>query len=299
MWEKDSDLNNCRGCQQPFSMSKRRHHCRLCGGIFCDTCSLTNISVNGETFDRVCNGCLKGETPGDNVRGLIEKKLKNVTIPSEHRILSAPVALHYGSQFELDSKKATAHGPAPTSGYFEFINKTNFVVCLKMVIGTSGNELDTLWEIPRPSYIAVPPNVIVNCNFPPKIPFFELYVLLSNPNSYGPEEETGKGAPSSESISIVYDTSTSLPSNPIKVSPCAAVKLFRSYTAYRIRCKDSNVMLKYKLDGVLEPRAGNSIARVGIFGKLLGSSKSSGADGETGTELDFSTNVSPNAIERI
>lgn len=299
MWEKDADLNNCRGCQGPFTVSKRRHHCRLCGGIFCDTCSLTNIAVNGETFDRVCNGCLKGETPGDNVRGLVEKRLKNVTIPAEHRILSAPITLSYGSQFDLDSKKATkATTVAPSSGYFEFINKTSLVVCLKLVIGTSGNDLDTLWEIPRPSYVAVPPNVIVNCNFPPKIPFFELYILLSNPNPFVAEDgSSGKGP--SESVSVVYDTTTSLPSSPIKVSPCASVSLFRQYTAFRIRCKDSNVMLKYKLDGVLEPRAGNSIARVGIFGKLMGSNKSSGGDGEAGSELDFSTNITPAAIERI
>ena len=37
-WRLDNDRVNCKGCRQPFSMWTRRHHCRLCGDIYCHSC---------------------------------------------------------------------------------------------------------------------------------------------------------------------------------------------------------------------------------------------------------------------
>eukprot|EP00055_Hartaetosiga_balthica_P018599 m.134865 g.134865 ORF g.134865 m.134865 type:complete len:333 (+) comp9760_c0_seq1:117-1115(+) len=36
-WEKMA--TECRGCHRGFTMTRRRHHCRACGRIFCGTCS--------------------------------------------------------------------------------------------------------------------------------------------------------------------------------------------------------------------------------------------------------------------
>jgi rabenosyn-5 len=38
-WADDSDFTNCRVCNMKFSITKRKHHCRLCGKIICGTCS--------------------------------------------------------------------------------------------------------------------------------------------------------------------------------------------------------------------------------------------------------------------
>jgi hypothetical protein len=38
-WENDAAAANCTNCQVPFSFTKRRHHCRRCGHIFCSACS--------------------------------------------------------------------------------------------------------------------------------------------------------------------------------------------------------------------------------------------------------------------
>ena len=37
----DEDVSNCQGpgCARPFSYIWRRHHCRVCGGVFCDSCA--------------------------------------------------------------------------------------------------------------------------------------------------------------------------------------------------------------------------------------------------------------------
>ncbi|KAK8847582.1 hypothetical protein IAR55_005441 [Kwoniella newhampshirensis] len=34
-WEDDSEVKKCRICQSSFSLSNRKHHCRLCGRIVC------------------------------------------------------------------------------------------------------------------------------------------------------------------------------------------------------------------------------------------------------------------------
>lgn len=39
MWTPDRDVKNCRFCSHSFGITRRRHHCRLCGGIMCHRCS--------------------------------------------------------------------------------------------------------------------------------------------------------------------------------------------------------------------------------------------------------------------
>jgi hypothetical protein len=38
-WKADSEKAACEKCNKPFSIMRRRHHCRRCGGLFCDACS--------------------------------------------------------------------------------------------------------------------------------------------------------------------------------------------------------------------------------------------------------------------
>lgn len=34
-WEPDKDADKCRSCQQGFTATQRRHHCRLCAMTYC------------------------------------------------------------------------------------------------------------------------------------------------------------------------------------------------------------------------------------------------------------------------
>lgn len=34
-WHKDEDYPSCEGCDEPFTFTNRRHHCRCCGRIYC------------------------------------------------------------------------------------------------------------------------------------------------------------------------------------------------------------------------------------------------------------------------
>ncbi len=48
----------CQGCGQAFSIFKKRHHCRDCGGNFCATCSSYTKKLTGSNKAvRVCKNC--------------------------------------------------------------------------------------------------------------------------------------------------------------------------------------------------------------------------------------------------
>jgi Zn finger protein HypA/HybF involved in hydrogenase expression len=295
LWELDKEVSECRDCRRPFSVTVRRHHCRNCGGIYCDECTLTGVEVGGTKVDRGCKGCVRGETPGENVRIAIEKGLSIFDTRANRKVTAHHIPLTYGSPFEegsasssprtvsprkdgsspprseLSSKFSVTSQDAPNSGYFEFANKMGLFCCVKVVCGGDGGDVSTLWEVSRPSYTAVPPNAVINGRFDPELPFFDLIVLMGNP--FTPEGEA------------VYDTTESAG----KISKCAAVANFRRYMIFRVECTGKNAMLKYKGESLLEPRLGNSVGRIGIFGKL-------GMKNEDKETLNFDTNIAPSAI---
>nr|AVV26984.1 GTP-binding protein Rheb isoform 1 [Peranema trichophorum] len=60
-WKPDNSVKSCESCTLPFSfMTRRRHHCRHCGGLFCDPCSNMRCSIpkfGYESEVRVCSQC--------------------------------------------------------------------------------------------------------------------------------------------------------------------------------------------------------------------------------------------------
>eukprot|EP00585_Thalassiosira_rotula_P012446 CAMPEP_0196131176 /NCGR_PEP_ID=MMETSP0910-20130528/1285_1 /TAXON_ID=49265 /ORGANISM="Thalassiosira rotula, Strain GSO102" /LENGTH=2403 /DNA_ID=CAMNT_0041390619 /DNA_START=126 /DNA_END=7334 /DNA_ORIENTATION=+ len=60
----------CPGCNAAFTYTRRRHHCRLCGDVFCDACSSsrTILPLDGPEFDtpvRCCDWCMKDVKKGN------------------------------------------------------------------------------------------------------------------------------------------------------------------------------------------------------------------------------------------
>eukprot|EP00759_Apiculatamorpha_spiralis_P052736 PhF_6_TR5988/c0_g1_i1/m.8643 len=63
-WKADNSSNYCEICLSKFTMNKRRHHCRSCGGLFCNKCSDYKKPVPTRGYDqpvRVCMPCYRGE----------------------------------------------------------------------------------------------------------------------------------------------------------------------------------------------------------------------------------------------
>ncbi|KAG9459776.1 hypothetical protein H6P81_004284 [Aristolochia fimbriata] len=67
-WMPDHSCRVCYDCDSPFNLINRRHHCRLCGRVFCAKCTANSIPAPSdeprggrEEWDRVrvCNYCFK------------------------------------------------------------------------------------------------------------------------------------------------------------------------------------------------------------------------------------------------
>ncbi|NXU57590.1 ZFY16 protein, partial [Turnix velox] len=57
-WVPDSEAPNCMNCQVKFRFTKRRHHCRACGKVFCGSCCKQKCKLQYMEKDaRVCITC--------------------------------------------------------------------------------------------------------------------------------------------------------------------------------------------------------------------------------------------------
>eukprot|EP00117_Sycon_ciliatum_P031043 scpid40088/ scgid4592/ Early endosome antigen 1 len=57
-WEHEDDIETCRGCEKLFSVTRRKHHCRQCGKIFCSECSSKTVpGGQSQRPMRVCDPC--------------------------------------------------------------------------------------------------------------------------------------------------------------------------------------------------------------------------------------------------
>jgi len=183
-------------------------------------------------------------------------------------VRSEAISLSRGSLYEGGTGRKTK--TLPLAGYFEFHNKSTEVVCVKLV--ERGEEAaDVKFEAARPSFICIPPGEIVSGLFDKELAFLELIVLFDNPN------------PIPRNASLVYDTQARGVTADV-ISPAAKVSLFKSLTLYSIKSKSKNVFVKYKGRGGVEPRRGNSVARVGLFARLSGHRFGKGL-------IDYATNV--------
>ncbi|KAL2769731.1 RUN and FYVE domain-containing protein 2 isoform a [Daubentonia madagascariensis] len=58
VWLKDKEATHCKLCEKEFSLSKRKHHCRNCGEIFCNACSDNELPLPSSPKPvRVCDAC--------------------------------------------------------------------------------------------------------------------------------------------------------------------------------------------------------------------------------------------------
>eukprot|EP00047_Mylnosiga_fluctuans_P003259 m.228268 g.228268 ORF g.228268 m.228268 type:complete len:346 (-) comp11718_c0_seq1:83-1120(-) len=59
LWIPDKDVTACPACSKGFSATRRRHHCRCCGHVFCGPCSADNFFKAGISLERLCKPCLQ------------------------------------------------------------------------------------------------------------------------------------------------------------------------------------------------------------------------------------------------
>ncbi|XP_070954855.1 zinc finger FYVE domain-containing protein 16 isoform X3 [Macaca nemestrina] len=65
-WVPDSEAPNCMNCQVKFTFTKRRHHCRACGKVFCGVCCSRKSKLQYlEKEARVCVVCYETISKGE------------------------------------------------------------------------------------------------------------------------------------------------------------------------------------------------------------------------------------------
>ncbi|XP_075106449.1 uncharacterized protein LOC107831249 [Nicotiana tabacum] len=57
------DASHCQGCSSQFTFLNRKHHCRRCGGIFCNSCTQQRMVLRGQGDSpvRICEPCKRLE----------------------------------------------------------------------------------------------------------------------------------------------------------------------------------------------------------------------------------------------
>lgn len=88
-WTADSEMKSCQACNSKFSLTKRRHHCRLCGRVICHSCSqflsfvmarkMTNPAFAAQMLEELKSGCAATASSerGNNSRSFMTDAIKS------------------------------------------------------------------------------------------------------------------------------------------------------------------------------------------------------------------------------
>ncbi|KAJ4817922.1 SH3 domain-containing protein [Rhynchospora pubera] len=88
-WLPDSSTSFCMQCSAPFApLTRGRHHCRFCGGVFCRVCTkgrcLLPRKFRVRDPQRVCDGCYDRLDP---VQGLLLNQVSNASQTAKHDVM--------------------------------------------------------------------------------------------------------------------------------------------------------------------------------------------------------------------
>lgn len=103
-WMDDENCKECYDCKSVFSAWRRKHHCRICGQIFCSRCAsniIKGIRFGHDGMIRVCNLCLdklatdsnKPEDDEEDDRRSIMSSVIGASLFSPHQMASESVSI--------------------------------------------------------------------------------------------------------------------------------------------------------------------------------------------------------------
>jgi hypothetical protein len=78
-WVPDLISPECLTCHKPFGFTNRRHHCRLCGGVYCTNCSYGRCDLLkfNQTDVRVCQSCHSVVAVMENGASVLQLQSRN------------------------------------------------------------------------------------------------------------------------------------------------------------------------------------------------------------------------------
>lgn len=88
-WLPDSSSTVCMQCNAPFTaLTRGRHHCRFCGGIFCRICTkgrcLLPVRFRERNPQRVCDSCYDRLDP---LQGVLINTISNAVQSAKHDVM--------------------------------------------------------------------------------------------------------------------------------------------------------------------------------------------------------------------
>lgn len=111
----DTEANHCLDCKREFSWMVRRHHCRICGRIFCYYCCNNYVlTKHSSKKERCCRACFRrfSEGPGS------PDSASSGT--SQGELSPTPSPAHAGPQ-ATESQGANTDGRPPDDAVFDII----------------------------------------------------------------------------------------------------------------------------------------------------------------------------------
>ncbi|RCI02189.1 1-phosphatidylinositol-3-phosphate 5-kinase, partial [Rhizopus stolonifer] len=116
-WMPDEQCKECYGCNAPFNLFRRKHHCRTCGRIFCSKCLSNNIHTSHSL--RVCNECyikyVEGYRADDTISlhdgysysSVVDANLASSLQQQQQKTLVIPSGDDESSDEELEFERST------------------------------------------------------------------------------------------------------------------------------------------------------------------------------------------------
>lgn len=88
-WLPDSSSTVCMQCTAPFTaLTRGRHHCRFCGGVFCRACTkgrcLLPVRFRERNPQRVCDACYDRLDP---LQGIFVNSISNAVQVAKHDVI--------------------------------------------------------------------------------------------------------------------------------------------------------------------------------------------------------------------
>jgi FYVE zinc finger len=173
-WMSDSESDSCLECKSSFNLLLRRHHCRRCGGLFCDNCTSKRILIPDALFvvppnslfhesdssviNRCCSACT---TLVGNYRSSQQLTAAlPITVPSSNlcesngslhtRNLSTPVSIIQDSATAASASNVAAH----TSDVPAARTPLREIDCVEWRGGSVGTGRFKMYSITVPSSIS-------------------------------------------------------------------------------------------------------------------------------------------------
>ncbi|XP_067941364.1 zinc finger FYVE domain-containing protein 21-like [Watersipora subatra] len=114
-WIPDNEVFRCQQCDKTFNFTTRKHHCRRCGGIFCDTDVKHKLPLPRLSFVDPVRMCLSCANTTKKENEFFDKHLKVLTSGASFNVQSTTHSGTEERQFQCNLSVASHR-------YLEFQN---------------------------------------------------------------------------------------------------------------------------------------------------------------------------------